>query len=73
MDKYKSDVFESVDHQWRLVLYPSENKNSNGDGFISLYLEIEKPEILSLDWEVNSEFKLFVFDQNRDQNLVIEG
>ncbi|KAL4384684.1 hypothetical protein GQ457_15G002820 [Hibiscus cannabinus] len=72
MNKYKSATFESGGYQWKLVLYPSGNKKSNGSGFISLYLEIEKPETLSLDWEVNVEFKFFVFDKIRDQYLVIK-
>ncbi|KAK8537211.1 hypothetical protein V6N12_043384 [Hibiscus sabdariffa] len=72
MDKYKSATFESGGYQWKLVLYPSGNKKSNGSGFISLYLEIEKPGTLSLDWEVNAEFKFLVFDKIRDQYLVIK-
>ncbi|GMI78955.1 hypothetical protein like AT3G17380 [Hibiscus trionum] len=71
VDKYKSNAFEAGGHHWRLVLYPTGNKKSNGSGYISLYLELEKTGNLSLDWEVNAEFKLFVFDQIRDQYLVI--
>ncbi|KAK8593888.1 hypothetical protein V6N12_045961 [Hibiscus sabdariffa] len=56
----------------RLVLYPNGNKRSNGSGYISLYLEIEKTENFSLHWEVNVDFKLFVFDQIRDQYLAIK-
>ncbi|GMJ00767.1 hypothetical protein HRI_003745900 [Hibiscus trionum] len=37
-----------------------------------MYLKIEKIAKLSLDWEVNVYFKLFAFDQIRDQYLVIE-
>ncbi|KAK8593882.1 hypothetical protein V6N12_045955 [Hibiscus sabdariffa] len=72
VDKFKSNAFEACGHQWRLVLYPTGNKKSNGGGYISLYLEIEKSADLSLDWEVNVDFKLFVFDQIRDQYLVIK-
>ncbi|GMI78953.1 hypothetical protein like AT3G17380 [Hibiscus trionum] len=72
VDKYKSNAFEAAGHQWRLVLYPTGNKKSNGGGYISLYLEIEKTANLCLDWEVNVDFKLFVFDQIRDQYLVVE-
>ncbi|GMI78954.1 hypothetical protein like AT3G17380 [Hibiscus trionum] len=72
VDKYKSNAFEAGGHQWRLVLYPTGNKKSNGSGYISLYLEIEKTANLSPDWEVNVDFKLFVFDQIRDQYLVIK-
>ncbi|GMI78964.1 hypothetical protein like AT3G17380 [Hibiscus trionum] len=71
VEKYKSDAFEAGGHQWRLVIYPTGNKKSNGSGYISLYLEIEKTENESLDWEVNVDFKLFVFDKIRDQYLAI--
>ncbi|GMI78952.1 hypothetical protein like AT3G17380 [Hibiscus trionum] len=72
VEKYKSNAFEAAGHQWRLVLYPTGNKKSNGSDYISLYLEIEKTANLSLDWEANVDFKLFVFDQIRDQYLVIQ-
>ncbi|GMI78958.1 hypothetical protein like AT3G17380 [Hibiscus trionum] len=72
VEKYKSKTFEAAGHQWRLVLYPTGNKKSNGSDYISLYLEIKKTANLSLDWEVNVDFKLFVFDQIRNQYLVIK-
>ncbi|KAL4385619.1 hypothetical protein GQ457_15G002840 [Hibiscus cannabinus] len=67
VNKYRSAPFEAG------VLYPRGNIKANGSGFISLYLEIEKTENLSPYWEVNVEYKLFVFDKIRDQYLVIKG
>ncbi|KAK9006677.1 hypothetical protein V6N11_019011 [Hibiscus sabdariffa] len=74
VENFKSDTFEAGGHQWRLVLYPNGNKRSNGSGHISLYLEIcmEETADLSLDWEVDVDFKLFVLDQIRDQYLAIK-
>ncbi|KAE8669017.1 putative Leucine-rich repeat protein kinase family protein [Hibiscus syriacus] len=72
VEKYKSSAFHAGGHQWRLVLYPTGNKESNGNGYISLYLEIENTGNLSLDWEVNVEFKLFVFDQIRDLYMAVK-
>ncbi|KAK9006681.1 hypothetical protein V6N11_019015 [Hibiscus sabdariffa] len=74
VENFKSDTFEAGGYQWRLVLYPNGNKRSNGSGYISLYLEIvtEKTADLSLDWEVDVDFKLFVFDQIRDQYLALK-
>ncbi|KAK9006678.1 hypothetical protein V6N11_019012 [Hibiscus sabdariffa] len=74
VENFKSDTFEAGGYQWRLVLYPNGNKRSNGSGYISLYLEIfiEKTQNFSLNWEVNVDFKLFVFDQIRDQYLIIK-
>ncbi|KAL4376287.1 hypothetical protein GQ457_02G028790 [Hibiscus cannabinus] len=73
VEYFKSDTFESGGHR-RLVLYPNGNEKSNGSGHISLYLEIviEETGDFSLDWEVNVDFKLFVFDQIRDQYLAIK-
>ncbi|KAL4378260.1 hypothetical protein GQ457_02G028670 [Hibiscus cannabinus] len=55
VDKYKSNAFEACGHQWRLVLYPTGNKKSNGSGYISLYLEIDVRKtivIVCIDMEV---------------------
>ncbi|XVE76885.1 hypothetical protein DITRI_Ditri13aG0016300 [Diplodiscus trichospermus] len=71
-EKYKSGVFEAGGYKWRLVLYPNGNKKSHGDGCISLYLQISETETLPLGWQINVNFKLFVFDQIRDKYLTIE-
>ena len=57
----------------RLLLYPHGNKKRNGDGCISLYLQIAETETLPLGWQINVNFKLFVFDQIQDKYLTIEG
>ncbi|XVE76884.1 hypothetical protein DITRI_Ditri13aG0016200 [Diplodiscus trichospermus] len=72
MEKYESGVFEAGGYKWRLVLYPKGNKKSNGDGCISLYLQIAETETLPLGWQINVNFKLFVFDNVRDKYLTIE-
>ncbi|XVF56657.1 hypothetical protein PTKIN_Ptkin06aG0137900 [Pterospermum kingtungense] len=72
VEMYKSDAFDAGGHQWRLVLYPNGNQKNNGNGYISLYLEIERTENLSLNWEVSVDFKLFVHDQIRDKYLVFK-
>jgi hypothetical protein len=40
---------------------------------ISVYLEIVDTEKYCLGWEVYTSFKLFVFDQKRDQFMTIQG
>ncbi|XVF56659.1 hypothetical protein PTKIN_Ptkin06aG0138100 [Pterospermum kingtungense] len=72
VEKYKSNSFQTGGHLWRLVLYPNGNKKSNGNGYISLYLELDRNSNLSLNWEVNVDFKLFVYDQIRDKYLAIK-
>jgi hypothetical protein len=57
----------------RLVLYPNGNKNNNGTGHISLYLEIAATDAFSLGWEVNVNIRFIVFDQIRDKYLTIQG
>ncbi|XVF79803.1 hypothetical protein PTKIN_Ptkin15bG0018800 [Pterospermum kingtungense] len=72
VQKFKSGVFDAGGYKWRLLLYPNGNKKSNGDGCISLYLRISETEKLPSGWQVNVNFKFFVFDQIRDKYLVVE-
>lgn len=72
IEKYESGVFEAGGYKWRLLLYPSGNKKRNGDGCISLYLQIADTETFPLGWQINVNFKFFVFDQIRDKYLTIE-
>ncbi|XWS45850.1 hypothetical protein CRYUN_Cryun14cG0014700 [Craigia yunnanensis] len=74
IEKYESGVFEAGGYKWRLLLYPHGNKkrNGDGDGCISLYLQIAETETLPLGWQINVNFKLFVFDQIQDKYLTIE-
>ncbi|KAH7522736.1 hypothetical protein FEM48_Zijuj07G0170100 [Ziziphus jujuba var. spinosa] len=69
--KYDTGVFEAGGHKWRLSFYP--NGKNNGNDYISLYLEIAETDIYPSGWEVNVNFKLFVYDQIRDKYLTIQG
>ncbi|XP_030968826.1 uncharacterized protein LOC115989292 [Quercus lobata] len=55
----------------RLSLYP-KGIEKNMNGHISLYLAIAETGKLPLGWEVNASFKLFVFDQIRDEYLTVQ-
>ncbi|XP_030968831.1 MATH domain and coiled-coil domain-containing protein At3g58210-like [Quercus lobata] len=57
---------------WRLSLYPKGIEKKNENGHISLYLAIAETEELPLGWEVNAGFRLFVFDQIRDEYLTVQ-
>ena len=57
----------------RLCIYPNGNTKSNGKGYISLYLAIAETKKLPLGWEVNVNFKLFVFNHKHDQYLTVQG
>ncbi|XP_039016795.1 uncharacterized protein LOC120147503 [Hibiscus syriacus] len=72
INKYESHAFGVDNYKWRLSLYPNGNKNSNGEGFISLYLQIDGTENFPPTWEVNVNFRFFIHDQIRDKYLTIE-
>ena len=54
-----------------MCLYP--NGHVRGTGHISLYLAIADTESLPTGWEVNAYFTMFVFDNDKDKYLAIEG
>ncbi|RVW82523.1 Ubiquitin carboxyl-terminal hydrolase 12 [Vitis vinifera] len=58
--------------RWRLCIYPNGNKKSDGEGHISLYLEISDPQKLPLGWEVTVNFKLFVFNHIHEKYLTVQ-
>ncbi|KAH7522735.1 hypothetical protein FEM48_Zijuj07G0170000 [Ziziphus jujuba var. spinosa] len=71
--KYDTDVFEAGGIKWRLSFYPNGDVKNNGKDYISLYLVIAETETYPFGWEVNVNFKLFVYDQIRDKYLTIQG
>ncbi|KAL5065615.1 hypothetical protein RYX36_027352, partial [Vicia faba] len=56
----------------KLVLYPSGSKSKNVKDYISLYLVLEESSSLHPGWEIYVNFKLFLFDHNNDNNLVVQ-
>lgn len=57
----------------RLCLYPKGNKKSNGEGYMSLYLQISDTENLPLDWKVTVNFKLFALNHINEEYLTVQG
>lgn len=72
VDIVETGDFEVDGYKWRLCLHPKGNKKSNGDGHISLYLAFSKSNAPPLGWEVNVDFKLFVYNQIHDKYLTIQ-
>ncbi|XP_059651082.1 MATH domain and coiled-coil domain-containing protein At2g01790-like [Cornus florida] len=72
VEKYESNDFEAGGYKWRLSLYPNGNKKKNVKDHISLYLVIADTAKLPRGWEVNVNFKLFVFDHLHDKYLTIQ-
>ncbi|KAL7206342.1 hypothetical protein ACSBR2_019117 [Camellia fascicularis] len=71
-ENYESGVFEAGGCKWKLSLHPNGNKRRNVNGHISLYLAIAETKTLPPGWEINVNFKLFVFDHIRDKYLTIQ-
>lgn len=69
---FESAVFEASGYKWTLSLYPRGDKERNGEEHISLYLAIADRDNLPLGWEVNVNFKLFVFDQIQDKYMTVQ-
>ncbi|KAH7522733.1 hypothetical protein FEM48_Zijuj07G0169800 [Ziziphus jujuba var. spinosa] len=71
-EKYDTNVFEAGGHKWRLSFYPNGDLKNNGNGYISLYLEIVETNTKALNWEVTANFKFLVYDQMEDNYLTIQ-
>lgn len=72
IDNVESGDFEVDSYKWRLCLYPDGNKKSNGDGHVSLYLVFSDSNALRFGWEVNVNFRLFIYNQINDKYLTIQ-
>ncbi|PON38420.1 E3 ubiquitin-protein ligase SIN-like [Trema orientale] len=72
IEVYESGAFESGGFKWKLIFYPNGDKKNNGENYISLYLAIVETETLHVGWEVNVNFKLFVYDHLEDKYLTIQ-
>uniref|UniRef100_A0A5B7C3A3 MATH domain-containing protein n=1 Tax=Davidia involucrata TaxID=16924 RepID=A0A5B7C3A3_DAVIN len=72
IEEFESDDFEAGGYKWKLRFYPNGNKKRNVNGHISLYLVISDTKNLPHGWEVNIQFKLFVFDHIRDKHLTVQ-
>ncbi|KAG2720064.1 hypothetical protein I3760_02G018500 [Carya illinoinensis] len=75
--KCESGQFEVGGYQWRLVVQlPTDGKKNiyrnHENDHISLYLAIANENNLLPGWEVNVNFKFFVFDQIRNNYLCVQ-
>nr|VDD26372.1 unnamed protein product [Brassica oleracea] len=55
--KYDSLPFASDGYNWTLTVYPKGNKNEDGDGQVSLYVQIDNSTLLNSPKEVYPEVK----------------
>ncbi|KAL6187809.1 hypothetical protein ACLB2K_039204 [Fragaria x ananassa] len=73
-EKYESGEFEAGGYMWKLVLFPSGNKNREVKDHISLYLELGKQEKIKPGKIVSIDYKLFLLNRHKGKKsyLVLE-
>lgn len=54
-------------------MYPKGNKNEQGAGQVSLYLQIDNTTLLNSPKEVYAEVKFFIDNQKQDKYLTYQG
>ncbi|XP_015899301.3 TNF receptor-associated factor homolog 1b [Ziziphus jujuba] len=72
IDRYESGEFQAGGYKWKLVVYPSGNKNRNVKEHVSVYLAMIKENSLPTGWQVYANFSLFLLDQNEDNYMVLQ-
>ncbi|WJX79646.1 hypothetical protein P8452_62750 [Trifolium repens] len=69
-EKIYSEPFVIGGYPWRIVLYPTGNKNKDGLNHLSIYLEAMQTANMSEGWNRDAKFMLLLFNQ-LDSNLTI--
>ncbi|GAB2264010.1 hypothetical protein Droror1_Dr00026144 [Drosera rotundifolia] len=69
-DRIESTEFNVGGRTWILCIYPTGNKGDGGHGHLSIYLKLED-ELEDGD-DVMATFRFFIYDQKRDNYLVIQ-
>ncbi|XP_047309377.1 uncharacterized protein LOC124912773 [Impatiens glandulifera] len=69
--KYTSVNFTVEDYTWRLHIYPNGNKMKDGEGHISIYIELMDTSSLPTGWTITALVNLFVFDQIRGKYFTV--
>ncbi|KAL5791777.1 hypothetical protein ACOSP7_000371 [Xanthoceras sorbifolium] len=67
VDKYSSDKFDAEGFSWKLSIYPTGDKSKNGEGHISIYMELDTS--LAVGTDVNVIINVFVFNHLEDRYL----
>ncbi|CAN7040357.1 hypothetical protein BRARA_B01873 [Brassica rapa] len=72
-DKYQSRLFSSGGYNWKLIVYPQGNKKDNGEGFISMYVEIDSESLTSTpQCDVFAELIFFVYNKKENKYFTIQ-
>ncbi|KFK23975.1 hypothetical protein AALP_AAs60501U000100 [Arabis alpina] len=72
--KYQSRFFSSGGFNWRLVVYPKGNEKDNGNGFISMYVEIDNNSLMVFTppTEVFAEIRFFVYNKKQNKYFTMQ-
>lgn len=54
-------------------MYPKGNKNEDGEGQVSLYVQIDNSTLLNSPKEVYAEDKFFIYNRKEDKYLTYQG
>ncbi|XP_023644265.1 uncharacterized protein LOC111832158 [Capsella rubella] len=72
-DKYKTRRFLSGGYNWRLVIYPKGNEKDKGNGFVSLYVELDDTSLMSKPpSEVFAYLVFFVYNKKANKYFTIQ-
>ncbi|XP_023641354.1 uncharacterized protein LOC17893135 [Capsella rubella] len=72
-DKYECSLFNAGGYNWRLVIYPKGNAKDEGDGFISMYVELDNTTLLSTPLtDVYAYLIFFVYNKKSDKYFTIK-
>ncbi|XP_047309364.1 uncharacterized protein LOC124912760 [Impatiens glandulifera] len=69
LQEYISDQFQVGDYKWKLHMH----RDAEGEGCISLYLEMVDTSFFDIGWSVNAVIKFFVLDQNTNKYYTTPG
>ncbi|CAA7033107.1 unnamed protein product [Microthlaspi erraticum] len=72
-DKYQSGLFSSGGYKWRMIVYPKGNDKDSGNGFISMYLEIDRTSLMSTPpSEVFADLRFLVYNKKENKYFTIQ-
>ncbi|WJX85060.1 hypothetical protein P8452_67566 [Trifolium repens] len=72
IEKCVSDEFEAGGYKWRLSIYPNGNTKGNGQGHVSIYLELMDLTSLPIDWEVNAIINFSTYNFRDDEYITTQ-
>nr|XP_004494356.1 uncharacterized protein LOC101507267 isoform X1 [Cicer arietinum] len=72
IEKCVSEEFQTGDYKWTLTIYPTGNTKGDGQGHVSIYLELMDPTSLPIDWEVNAIINFSAYNFMEDEYVTTQ-